>query len=508
MTKHIFPIHLLFFLYGILVTSSCTKAEPLVPALSMAESISVIEGTSTQNKVVIKATLSVATTVDVSVKWATSEGTAKANEDFVPVTSGELLFKAGEVSKNIEVLIANDQLFELDEYFSIIITGLKNATLSVSQCRVTIINDDNFKPEITVPERLFFQEGNNTPVLAAVTVKLSGATLSTVNLKWSTVPKSAKPGEDFVMTSNANLVFNPGETEKTINVALVNDQIFEMDDIFNIEFTDITNATLISPRIAVVIVNDDIFTPEVAADGPITPLQYAGMELVWNDEFDGTAINSNWWGYDLGAGGWGNSELQTYTNSSFNSFVANGKLNIVAQKTGTNYTSARLLTKGKKEFKYGRIDIRAKMPYGQGIWPALWMLGGNISQVGWPKCGEIDIMEYLGHEQSKTHGTVHYFDNGHRYIGGSYTLPNQASFHSDYHVFTVVWQENSIRWYVDYQLFYQVDDTKIKFEAFRLPQFFIFNVAVGGIWPGYPDATTVFPQSMLVDYVRVFQTPE
>jgi len=122
-----------------------------------------------------------------------------------------------------------------------------------------------------------------------------------------------------------------------------------------------------------------------------------------------------------------------------------------------------------------------------------------------PRCGEIDIMEYLGHIQSQTHGTVHYYESGHKYKGSNYTLPDNQSFHDGFHVFSIVWQENTIKWYVDYQLFYQVTDSDISFDAFRLPQFFIFNVAVGGNWPGYPDATTVFPQTMQVDYVRVFQ---
>jgi beta-glucanase (GH16 family) len=232
------------------------------------------------------------------------------------------------------------------------------------------------------------------------------------------------------------------------------------------------------------------------------------MYLSWSDEFDGTSINLENWGYNIGGGGWGNNELQVYTSSSVNSNVQDGKLNITATQIQNTYYSARLITQGKREFRYGRIDIRAKLPIGRGIWPALWMLGANFNTVGWPRCGEIDIMEYLGHEPWKVHGSIHYFDTGHKSRTRSYALTTNDNFNDKFHIFSIVWQENSIRWYVDYQLYHEIKDTDIKFEAFRLPQFFIFNVAVGGNWPGNPDATTVFPQTMSVDYIRVFQVPE
>jgi hypothetical protein len=247
--------------------------------------------------------------------------------------------------------------------------------------------------------------------------------------------------------------------------------------------------------------------------GYITPLQYDGYTLVWNDEFSGTGINSDNWVFEVGDGcpnlcGWGNNELEYYRPQ--NAWVGEEVLTIEARKEnfgGRNYTSARLKTQGKKSFQYGRIDIRALLPKGQGIWPALWMLGNDITSVGWPKCGEIDIMEMIGGQgrERQVHGTLHW-DNGggHASYGQSYTKPT-GTFAGAYHVFTLIWTESSMKWYVDDQIFNTVDITEPSMSEFRQPFFFILNVAVGGSWPGSPDATTVFPQQMKVDYIRVFR---
>lgn len=500
-------IHLIVFLTGIVLLLSCNKSEKEIPQLILPEEVVVLEGTQTQNKAIIVVGLSSAYDQNVVLKYSLVDGTALAGDDYVSQTDIELVFLPGETSKNIEIDILNDDVFEEDEYFSLVVLSIKNARLVQSQCRVIIENDDFFAPEIIVPERKMIAEGNTNTIQTSFTVRLSGPSEGTVSLKWSTADGSGKGSEDYIPANDQSVVFNPGETEKQITVDIISDLVFEMDDIFYVQYSDVQNGTINFNQTSIIILNDDSFSPELTDDGYITPISYPGMQLTWSDEFDGTAINTSNWGYDTGAGGWGNSELQTYTTSSQNSYVEDGKLNIVAIEQINAYSSARLLSKGKKEFTYGRIDIRAKLPYGQGIWPALWTLGANLSQVGWPKCGEIDILEYLGHQESKAHGTIHYYDNGHRYIGGVYTLSNNQSFHDLFHVFTIVWQENAIRWYVDYQLYYEVKDTNIKYDAFKLPQFFIMNVAVGGVWPGYPDATTVFPQRMIVDYVRVFQTP-
>ncbi len=252
---------------------------------------------------------------------------------------------------------------------------------------------------------------------------------------------------------------------------------------------------------------------EVPVDqGYVTPLEYEGYDLVWHDEFEGNSINTDNWVFEIGDGcpdlcGWGNNESQYYRQQ--NAWVSDGVLTIEAREENfgnRNYTSARMKTQGKQSFKYGRIDIRALLPRGQGIWPALWMLGNDIETVGWPKCGEIDIMEMIGGSgrENQVHGTLHWDNNGHTYQGGSYTLPT-GTFGDEYHVFSIIWDDTSIRWFVNDIEYHEMLITPSHMTEFHQEFFFIFNVAVGGIWPGYPDETTVFPQQMRVDYVRVFQ---
>ncbi len=217
---------------------------------------------------------------------------------------------------------------------------------------------------------------------------------------------------------------------------------------------------------------------------------------------------------ETGGGGWGNNELESYTNRVQNAHIQDGNLVITAQKetyTGTDgvtrdYTSARLKSSGLFEQKYGRFEARIKIPQGQGLWPAFWMLGNNIASVGWPTCGEIDIMENIGKEPAMVHGSMH----GPGYSGGSpltgtYTLP-AGKFADDFHVFAVEWEPNVIRFYVDNNLYETRTPADIpgKTWVYDHPFFLLLNVAVGGNWPGDPDATTVFPQRMLVDYVRVY----
>lgn len=244
--------------------------------------------------------------------------------------------------------------------------------------------------------------------------------------------------------------------------------------------------------------------------GYTSPLTYSNYTLVWDDEFNGNSLSSSWT-FDIGTGssGWGNNELQYYTDK--NHSVNNGYLEITAKKEQFNaqqYTSSRLKTQGIKSWKYGRIDIRAALPYGQGIWPAFWMLGDNISTIGWPSCGEIDIMELIGGTGSNdktVHGTVHWSENGsHAQFGKSKTLVS-GKFADEFHVFSIVWNQNSITWLLDNVAYNTVDITPSNMNAFKENFFLIFNMAVGGNWPGNPDGTTVFPQKMYVDYVRIFQ---
>jgi len=487
------------------VVSSCKKSEAVLPDISIQETITTPEGTDQQLTVSIPVTLSAASGELVSMKWSTSDGTAKAGQDYIAKTDTVLVFQPGETTKNIVVKIVNDKIFEPDETFYVTLADAKNAALLKYRATVTITNDDPFLPVVNATPVTKVTEGNEVQVIAKIPVILSAASTQEVSLKWSTMDGTAKAGEDYVAKSGATLVFAPGETQKFIEVPIISDLVFEFNDSLTVTVNQVTNAASGNLHAKIIIMNDDTYTPEIAADGPITPDSYPGMQLVWSDEFNGNSINADNWSFESGGGGWGNNELETYTNAPENAFVNNGKLNIVATKKNDNYYSARMITRDKKEFTYGRIDIRAKLPAGQGIWPALWMLGGNISQVNWPTCGEIDIMENLGQDVTKVYGTVHYDDGGHKDKGDSYILPNNQGFNDEFHVFTILWQENSIIWYVDYQKYFEATSLSIKFSAFDLPQFFIFNVAVGGNWPGNPNATTAFPQTMQVDYVRVFQ---
>jgi beta-glucanase (GH16 family) len=232
--------------------------------------------------------------------------------------------------------------------------------------------------------------------------------------------------------------------------------------------------------------------------------------ITMQDEFDveGTP-NSSIWTYDIGGNGWGNNELQYYTNRSNNVTVQNGYLLITAEKEnfeGASYTSARLLTKGLFEQKYGRFEARIKLPWGQGLWPAFWLLGSDIDTVQWPNCGEIDIMENRGQEPTLINGTVH----GPGYSGGesitkSYSLTNDR-FDTDFHIFGIEWAPDYINYYVDDVLYNQITPADVTGEwVFDKPFFIIINLAVGGNYVGSPNTETVFPQTMLVDYVRVYK---
>ena len=264
--------------------------------------------------------------------------------------------------------------------------------------------------------------------------------------------------------------------------------------------SDTSPSQVADPTLEIVIPNE----------GTTSPDSYDGMTLVWEDDFQGNSLNLSNWSYEIGTGtnGWGNNELQYYRQE--NTTLKEGHLVITAKKEtfeGRSYTSSRLVTKDKKQFRYGRIDIRAVMPRGQGLWPALWMLGSNFETVGWPACGEIDIMEMIGgnSRENTVHGTVHWENNGTRAQYGGENKISSGTLADKFHVFSIVWDSTSIRWYIDNQQYHIIDTTPGELDEFRRNFFFIFNVAVGGDWPGSPDNTTTFPQHMIVDYVRVFQ---
>ncbi len=358
--------------------------------------------------------------------------------------------------------------------------------------------------KITITDITKF-EGNDATTFD-FKVRLNETTSETVRVDFTTNDLAAVAGEDYVAQSGT--VSFDGTKEEIISIEIVTDTLKEGDEDFEVILSNPTNATLEKSKGTGIIRNEDTYLAG-SNDGYITPEAYAGMTLVWRDEFDGPTIDPNNWTHEIGTGdwGWGNNELEYYTDRAENSFISDGKLVIEAREesfSGSNYTSARMITANKQEFVYGRVDVRAKLPEGQGLWPAIWMLGANIWDVSWPQCGEIDIMELVGHEPNKIHGTSH-FNNNNSPLGGSYSLGNEK-FIEEFHVFSVVWEEDQIKWLMDDIQYYSVTKSNVGSNyPFNNNFFFILNVAVGGNWPGSPDATTVFPQRMFVDYIRIFQ---
>ena len=235
-----------------------------------------------------------------------------------------------------------------------------------------------------------------------------------------------------------------------------------------------------------------------------------GWELVWSDEFNGTSVDPGNWTFEVGGSGWGNNELQYYTSGA-NATVSGGLLTITARRGSggfscwygpCQYTSTRMITRAKHEFTFGRIEARLALPMGQGLWPAFWALGANIGSVGWPACGEIDVMEHINSE-GLIHGTIHWDAGGHASYGGSTSVADPTAFH----VYAIEWTPAAIKWFVDGVQYVEanIQNGINSTEEFQRPFFVLLNLAVGGNWPGAPDAGTVFPARLLVDYVRVYR---
>lgn len=232
-------------------------------------------------------------------------------------------------------------------------------------------------------------------------------------------------------------------------------------------------------------------------------------ELVWSDEFNGNYLDTNTWNYEIGTGswGWGNNEQQYYTDRNIK--VSNGTMKITAKREdygGMKYTSSRITTKNKKNFKYGKIEARIKMPKFKGVWPAMWMLGANQDSVGWPKCGEIDIVEAIN-DENLVYGTLHWFNdpgNNNADSGSSVAVADRT----EYHVYGVEWTADKLRWYVDGKVYRTMDVSNDSFSEVRKEYFVIFNMAIGGQWPGYDIDETAFPATMEVDWVRAYKKVE
>ncbi|HWJ27923.1 MAG TPA: family 16 glycosylhydrolase [Flavisolibacter sp.] len=345
-------------------------------------------------------------------------------------------------------------------------------------------------------------------------ITLNKTTTVATSVDYTLVDGTATAAKDYKAASGTvNIPANQSNAEIAVQINGDPNDIRQDNIQFTVQLNNPKNCTLGVSSATGTIITENGSNFVTDNTGFTTPLTYPGYTLVWSDEFSGNTLDANAWNYETGngSGGWGNNELEYYTNSAKNVFVSNGNLIIEARKesiSAINYSSAPITTQNKKTFTYGSVDIRAKLPKGQGIWPALWMLGSSISSAGWPASGEIDIMELLGHEPSKMYGTLHFGASSATHGSkGNYYVLNSGSFYDQFHVFSMEWKQDEVKLYVDNNLFLTVNKSDVGSSPypFNAPFFFIFNVAVGGNWPGSPGSNTTFPQRMIVDYVRVFQ---
>ena len=383
-----------------------------------------------------------------------------------------------------------------------------------------INEDDGIPAALNLPVMTIadytIQEGDVDQVLR-LEVILTGENKTNAIVTFSAVAVTAEANLDYEVITSGQLIFAPDENKKVIEINIIGDEARETKESFEVKLYNPVNVYIEKDLSTITIEDDDNNTAglEIPTSGYTTPDSYPGYNLAWADEFSADTLNLNCWTFEMGDGcpgncGWGNNELQYYRED--NTSIVDGNLVITAKKQnfgGQDYTSSRIITKGKKQFKFGRIDIRAALPEGQGLWPALWMLGSNIDAVSWPACGEIDIMELSGDLPNRVLGTVHYGPdpaNSQQNSNAKY-LSGDDNFHDEFHVFSINWENNLIQFLVDDEIYHTITPASLNGETYPFNKnfFFIFNVAVGGNFPGDPDSSTPFPQHMIVDYVRVFQ---
>jgi len=464
-----------------------------VVTVAFAEPLTVVdEGETAELRVV----LSEASADAVSVRVFVRGDEAEPFRDFVPVNE-LLVFPPGVTEVIVPVRTLLDGRHEGDERAQALLDGPRGAVLGFQRRAVLLIRDvDPFDPD------LLAEFGDSVAPLVAG----PGTEVRRVELLGDAA--NARPGQGR-FEGVARL-----DWEERGQAAIRFDLAQDASHADGVEFWYAGDGS--GRRVTVRVLD---------GSDPEQP-----MALVWSDEFDGpagTLPDPSVWLPEIGDGtangipGWGNAERQTYTDDPANvSLDGDGHLVIRALETGGDappcyygapceYTSARIITQGTLELTYGRIEARIALPYGQGVWPAFWTLGSNIAEVGWPESGEIDIMEHIGREPSTVHGTIHgpgYSGGGG--IGRSVTLPDGATFAGTFHVFAIDWEPGRITWLLDgvpYSTLTPADLPPGRNWVFDAPHFLILNLAIGGLWPGYPDDTTVFPQTMLVDYVRVYQ---
>lgn len=370
-------------------------------------------------------------------------------------------------------------------------------------------------PVISVAD-LTVQEGDVDQVVQFV-VSLKGENTTNAIVTFSAVSGTAESSYDYEVLSSGRLIFAPGDTQKVISINVIGDEVKETRENFQVKIYNPINS-YVEKDVATGTIEDDDDNAAglvIPSGGYVSPESYPGYNLTWADEFSGETLNLSDWTFETGDGcpgncGWGNNELQYYRED--NTSIIDGNLVITAKKQNfgdRDYTSSRIVTKGKKQFKFGRIDIRAALPEGQGLWPALWMLGSNVDAVSWPACGEIDIMELTGDLPNRVVGTVHYGANvgDHQQNSNAKYLSGSDNFQDEFHVFSINWENNLIEFLVDDVVYHTITPASLNGATYPFNKnfFFIFNVAVGGNFPGNPDGSTPFPQHMIVDYVRVFQ---
>jgi beta-glucanase (GH16 family) len=457
-----------------------------------------------------KIALNTAAAAPITASYVITADTASYTYDFTGPLSGTIVFAAGEVSKTITVPTVDDHKAEAQERITISLTSSSGAPLGyISRARLVIVDNDTPDPKVIDD----FENGVPTPLKAYGNVTVT--TQSVLAADPLAVPGQDPQNQVLSVTYNIPDGGAGGFVRKF-------EKPLDLSQSEGLSFWYYGSGS--GRPITITLLDNGQPDP-----GP------TNWKLAWSDEFSGSlgaAPNPANWGYDIGGGGWGNNEWEYYTDSRDNSAL-DGIGNLVIKAiTNTNpaltctadsptgpggpcyATSARLLSAGKQEFAYGRVEARLRIPKGQGIWPAFWMLGNDIFTTNpWPASGEIDIMENIGKagEQTKVYGTAH----GPGYSGGSgigrsYDV-SPTVLADDFHVYAIEWEPTAIRWYLDGFNYFTATNTMIPAGAkwvFDHPFFIIMNVAVGGNWPGYPDGTTIMPQQMTVDYVRVYQAPD
>ena len=376
-------------------------------------------------------------------------------------------------------------------------------------------------PDVKVTPKIKISTTNFTEGIdefVVVNLSLENEIDSLVFVNYKTVSISAEEGKDFEATSGI-LVFSKDDAshKQSIFIDLLDDDKYEEEENFEIQFTTDSLVNLEKDKITITILDNDEQITDNDFPGYLTPKSYDGWKLLWADEFGGETLDLDKWNVIVGNGcpslcGFGNNEFQYYRAENIE--LVNGLLTIHALKEDfqdRHYTSARILTQDKFFYTFGRMDIRAKLPYSQGLWPALWMMGQNKKTVGWPECGETDVMELRGAIPNTTSSTLHYKNASgkHQNTAVKKHVLEEGNYSDEFHVFTTIWNEHKIEFFVDDIRYHTVFFSSMNFynntNSFLKDFFILMNVAVGGNFGGNPDSSTQWPQKMEVDYVRVFQ---